>query len=94
MFKHACMSKRILATRIVLLNNHLFGKEPLIRFTVRVCRESLSLCVRASYPFGFEGEIWNLIELFPGHCFIFFTLPLTYAIACLLFRVHAGVIAI
>lgn len=71
MFKRACMSKRILPTRIVFLNNHLFGKEPLIRFTVRVCRESLSLCVRASYPFGFEGEIWNLIELFPGHCFIF-----------------------
>ena len=29
------------------------GKELLIQFTVRVYRENLSTCVRASFPFSF-----------------------------------------
>ena len=33
----------------------MFGKELFIRFSVRVCRESVSICVFASFPFGFEG---------------------------------------
>ena len=26
-------------------------------------------CVCASFPFGFEGGMWNLIVLIPDHCF-------------------------
>ena len=37
------------------LNVHLFGKELLIRFTMRVLRERLSVCINACFPFGFEG---------------------------------------
>ena len=48
-------------------------KELFIRFTVRVVRGRLSICLRSSFPFGFEGEIWDLIVLitFP---FTFYTL--------------------
>ena len=27
--------------------------------------------VCASFPFGFEGEIWDLLVLLPGHCLPF-----------------------
>ena len=39
-----------------------------IRFAVHVFHERLS---RASFPFpfGFEGEIWDLIVLVPDRCF-------------------------
>ena len=40
------------------LNNHMFVKELIIRFTVRVLRERLSICVCASFPFGYEGRMW------------------------------------
>ena len=36
------------------LNDHLFREERFIWFTVRVDRERLSICVCASFPFGFE----------------------------------------
>ena len=50
------------------LNDHLFGKEQFIRFTVRVFRERvIYLCVCASFTFGFEGGIWDLIVLIPDH---------------------------
>ena len=40
-----------------------------IRFTVRVFREwVINLCVFVSFPFGFEGETWNLIVIIPDHC--------------------------
>ena len=26
----------------------------------------------ASFPFGFEGEMWNLIVLVPDYCFSFY----------------------
>ena len=53
------------------LNDHLFGKELSIWFTVRVFREHLSICVRASFHFGFEIEMWDLIVLIPSHAFLF-----------------------
>ena len=43
-----------------------------IRFTVRVFRERLSACVCASFLFGFEGGMFNLIVLVPDHCFSFY----------------------
>ena len=42
------------------LNDCLFGKELFTRFTVRVFRERLSVCVCASLPFGFEVGVWDL----------------------------------
>ena len=40
-----------------------------IRFTVRVLREPICEC--ASFPFGYEGEIRDLIVLVPNYCFLF-----------------------
>ena len=39
-----------------------------IRFTVHVFHESLSVCMSASFPFGFEGGMWDLILLVPDYC--------------------------
>ena len=33
-----------------------------------VCRGSLSICVGGSFPFGFEGRMWDLIVLVPEQC--------------------------
>ena len=44
-----------------------FGKELFIRFAVRVFRERLSVCLYASFPFGFEGGMWDLSLLIPDH---------------------------
>ena len=33
----------------------------------------VSMCVCASFPFGFEGGMWNLIVLVLGHCLCFCT---------------------
>ena len=38
--------------------------ELFIRFTVRIFRERVSLCVCASFPFCFEGGVWDLIVYF------------------------------
>ena len=43
-------------------------KEPFIRLTVRVLRGRLSICECASFPFGFEGGMLDLIVLIPDHC--------------------------
>ena len=40
--------------------------ELFIQFTVRVSR--LSICLCASFPFGFEGGMWVMIVLLPDHC--------------------------
>ena len=40
-----------------------FGKELLIQFIVRVCLERLSVYVCSSFPFRFEGWIWDFIVL-------------------------------
>ena len=39
---------------------------------MRVYRKSLSICVCAAFPFGFEGWIWDLIVLVPDHCLSFY----------------------
>ena len=55
-----------------------------IRFTERVFRERLSICVCASFPFGFEGGMWDFIVLVPDHCLSFDfsvfrqTIPISY----------------
>lgn len=38
---------------------------------VLVLRKRLSICMSASFPFGFEGEMWNLIILVPDHWLFF-----------------------
>ena len=43
-------------------------KELFIRFTVYVFRERLSICVCPSFPFDFEGGMWDLIAVIPDHC--------------------------
>ena len=43
-------------------------KKTIIQFYVRVFQEHLSICMHASFPFGTEGEMWNLIVSVPGHC--------------------------
>ena len=35
---------------------------------MRVRRERLSVCVCVSFPFGFEGGMWDLIVLIPDRC--------------------------
>ena len=39
-----------------------------MRFTVCSFRDRVSVCMCASFPFGFEGRIWNLIGLVPDYC--------------------------
>ena len=36
---------------------------------MRVFRERVSICVCASFPFDFEGGMWDLIVLIPKHLF-------------------------
>ena len=56
----------------MLLNDHLFGKELFIQFTVRVFRNHLYFsCVYHSFPFGFEGRMCDLVVLNPDHCHLF-----------------------
>ena len=49
------MGNCYLADHIV---KHQFGKELFIRFTC-VVLERLSNCLYATFPFGFEGEMWE-----------------------------------
>ena len=43
------------------MNDHLFGRELFIRFTVRVFCERLSICMCPSFRFGFESGMLDLI---------------------------------
>ena len=54
------------------LNDHLIGKEQLIRFSVHVFLECLSVCVYASFSFGFEDGMWDLIVLILEHFLSFY----------------------
>ena len=38
----------------------------------RIYHNCLSIFVRPSFPFGFEGEMWVLIVLVPDHCLSFY----------------------
>ena len=42
-------------------------KRCFMRYIVCVGRESVSFCVCAYVPFGFEGGMWDLILLVPDH---------------------------
>ena len=35
---------------------------------MRVFRAHILICVCASFPFGFEGRMWDVIVLIPDHC--------------------------
>ena len=54
------------------LNDHLSGKELFIRSTARAVRKLLSIYVFSSFPFGFEGGIWELIVSVPDQCLYFY----------------------
>ena len=45
------------------------GKGYVAPLFLRLCvfRERLSVCVFASFPYGFEGGVWDLIFI-PDHC--------------------------
>ena len=45
----------------------MFGKELLIRLTLRVFRERLSICECSSFPFGYEGGMCHFIVLLSDH---------------------------
>ena len=51
-------------------NSRMFGKELVIRFNVVVFHKRLvvCVCVCASFPFGYEGGMWDVIVLVPDHC--------------------------
>ena len=44
-----------------------FEKELFIRLSVCVLRGRFSVCETASFPFGFEGGMWDWIVLVPDH---------------------------
>ena len=54
------------------LNNQLFGKELFVRVEVGALRERSSIFVCASFPFGFEDGIWDLIAIVPDQCTSFY----------------------
>ena len=56
----------------LILNRQLMNYHLFIRFTVRVFRELLSVSVYNSFPFGFEGGIWDLILLMPEPSLLFY----------------------
>ena len=57
---------------MVAVNDHVSGKELLIRFIARAFRELLSIYVFSYFPFGFEGRMWDLIVSVPDHCLSFY----------------------
>ena len=58
-----------------MLNDHLFGKELFIRFTVGVFRVRLP----NSFPVGIEGRMWDVIVLIPDHCLSLYFLLKTFS---------------
>ena len=48
------------------------GKELFIRFTASAFRKLPSVCVFGSFPFGFEGRMWDMIVSVPDHCLSFY----------------------
>ena len=49
------------------MNDHLFGKELFIRFTVGYFANVYEF-VCASFHFGFEGGMWDLNVVISDHC--------------------------
>ena len=54
------------------LNDHLFGKELFIWFSMSAFRKLPSIYVISYFPFGFEGRMWDLIVSVPDHCLPFY----------------------
>ena len=54
------------------LNDHLFGKELIIRFAASAFRELPSVYVFSYFSFGFEGRMCDLIVSVPDHCLSFY----------------------
>ena len=52
------------------------GKKMFIRFTMRLCRELLSIC--ACVCVLLESEMWDFIVLVPDHCLKFYRSVLKY----------------
>ena len=57
---------------MLVLNDHLFGKELFILFAASAFRKLSSIYVFSYFPFGFEGRIWDLIVSVPDHCLSFY----------------------
>ena len=58
------------------MNDHLFGKGLFVRFAAGAFRKLLSIYLFSYFPFGFEGQMWDLIVSVPDHCLSFY-LPCT-----------------
>ena len=54
------------------MNDHLMGEKLLFRFALCGYRGILSICLCVSFPFGFEGEMLDLIV--PDRCPSFYFL--------------------
>ena len=51
-------------------------------------RGRVSVCEFASFLFGFEGRLWDLIVLFPDHCLSF------YLCLCYLNTLRRGLVCV
>ena len=49
---------------MLLLTDHLFGREQFIPFTLRVFQNVFQMYVCVSFTFGFEGGMRDIIDLF------------------------------
>ena len=52
--------------------NTCLGKSCSFWFTIHVFRECLTISVCVSFPFGFEGGMWDSILLVPDYCLSFY----------------------
>ena len=60
--------KNLLLVRTKAMASTCLGKS----FSFGLCMSFVNVYqfnVTSSFPFGFEGEIWDLIVLVPDHCF-------------------------
>ena len=57
-----------------------------MRFTLHVFYKRLSICVYTSFPFGFEGGMWDLIILVPDHFLSFYFASYAVLLTCISFK--------
>ena len=55
-------------TYLANANNTIWQRAAHSGFTVCVFCECFSVCMCASFPFSFEGRMWELIVLVPDYC--------------------------
>ena len=72
------------------MNDHLSGKELLIRFTASAFRKLPSVYVFSYFPFGFEGRMWDLIVSVPDHCLSFYITKTTLNAWSLLHKIRSN----